>query len=161
MSLLSKIQALKASIQETGGGAQQPNQESVPAGGATAGTTAPGPNSESPVPMNPAALNEQAPAVYRAKFATTAGDFTVEVTRAWAPLGADRFYNLVKNSFFTDAAFFRYVPGFIVQWGIPADPKVAAAWRSANIPDDKFNKSNSRGTITFATAGPNTRTTDA
>jgi peptidyl-prolyl cis-trans isomerase A (cyclophilin A) len=109
--------------------------------------------------MNPAALNEPAPAIYRVKFATTAGDFGVEVSRAWAPLGADRFYNLVKNNFFTDVAFFRYVPGFIVQWGIPADPKVASAWCSAKIPDDSWKKSNSRGTITFATGGPFTRTT--
>ncbi|MGD0500317.1 MAG: peptidylprolyl isomerase [Bryobacteraceae bacterium] len=159
MSLISKVLALKASIQGTAAGAQQLNQESQPGGGATPESTAPGPNSESSALMNPAALNEPAPAIYRAKFATTAGDFTVEVTRAWAPLGADRFYNLVKNDFFTDAAFFRYVPGFIVQWGIPADPKVAAAWRSAHISDDPFNKSNARGTVTFATAGPFTRTT--
>ncbi len=109
--------------------------------------------------MNPAALNEESPAVFKARFETTAGGFVIEVTRAWAPVGADRFYNLVKSNFFTGAAFFRYVPGFIVQWGISADPRIAAAWRSANISDDKFNRSNSRGTVTFATAGPGTRTT--
>jgi peptidyl-prolyl cis-trans isomerase A (cyclophilin A) len=109
--------------------------------------------------MNPAALNEQAPEKYNVKFTTTAGEFTVEVNRSWAPLGADRFYNLVKNNYFVDAAFFRYVPNFIVQFGIPANPKVAEVWRSARIPDDKGKQSNSEGTITFATAGKNTRTT--
>ena len=115
-----------------------------------------------PVPeilMNPAALNEQAPESYKVQFSTTAGDFTIEVTRAWAPHGADRFYNLVKNNFWAGAAFFRYVPGFIVQWGIPADPRAAAKWRAANIPDDKYSQTNAAGTVTFATAGPMTRTT--
>ncbi len=109
--------------------------------------------------MNPAALKAQAPEVFRVNFATTKGDFVVEVHRAWAPRGADRFYNLVKNGFFTDAAFFRYVPNFVVQFGIPADPKVARVWFSANIPDDPVKQSNSPGTLVFATAGPNTRTT--
>ena len=109
--------------------------------------------------MNPAALTARAPDLYRAKFATTHGDFVVEVHRDWAPLGADRFYNLVRNRFFTDAAFFRFVPGFIVQFGIPADPKIAAVWQNANIKDDPVKQSNKKGTLTFATAGPNTRTT--
>ena len=109
--------------------------------------------------MNPAALKEQAPEKFNVKFATSAGEFTIEVNRSWSPLGADRFYNLVKNNFFDQAAFFRYVPNFIVQWGIPADPKVAAVWQKASIPDDKHKNSNSTGTIVFATAGPNTRTT--
>ena len=109
--------------------------------------------------MNPASLNEKAPATFKAKFVTTAGEFTIDVTRAWSPNGADRFYNLVKNGFFTDASFFRYVPGFIVQFGIPADPKVNAAWRNASIKDDPKNQSNAQGTIVFATAGPNTRGT--
>src|ERR1700723_401573 len=90
---------------------------------------------------------------------TTKGDFVVDVTRAWAPLGADRFYNLVKHGFFTDAAFFRNVPGFIVQFGLSADPGVNKVWQSANIKDDSKKESNAPGTITFATAGPNTRTT--
>jgi len=109
--------------------------------------------------MNPASLNEQAPASFKAKFTTTKGDFVVQVTRAWAPRGADRFYNLVKSGFFTDAAFFRYVPGFIVQFGMPADPKVGAAWHNATIPDDLIKHSNTAGTVVFANAGANTRTT--
>ncbi len=109
--------------------------------------------------MNPAALTAKAPDLFKAKFTTTHGDFVVEVHRDWAPLGADRFYNLVKNHFFTDAAFFRFVPRFIVQFGIPADPKVAAVWQEARIKDDPVKQSNKKGTLVFATAGPGTRTT--
>lgn len=100
-----------------------------------------------------------APASYRARFETSAGAFTVEVTRAWAPLGADRLYNLVRNGFFEGGRFFRVVPGFIVQFGLPGDPAVAALWRPATIPDDPVNQHNTRGTLTFATGGPATRTT--
>jgi len=109
--------------------------------------------------MNPSTLNAQAPDVYRVKFTTTHGDFVVEVHRAWAPVGADHFYNLVVNNFFNGAAFFRYVPGFIVQFGLPANPAIGRVWQSANIKDDPVKHSNDRGTLTFATAGPNTRTT--
>jgi cyclophilin family peptidyl-prolyl cis-trans isomerase len=108
---------------------------------------------------NPAALNEPAPATYRAKFDTSKGSFVVEVHRDWAPNGADRFYNLVKNGFYDNARFFRVVSGFMVQFGINADPKLSAVWRNANIKDDPVRQSNKRGLITFATAGPNTRTT--
>jgi len=109
--------------------------------------------------MHPANLKEQAPATFNVKFTTTKGDFVVKVTRSWAPKGADRFYNLVKSGFFTEAAFFRYMPGFIVQFGIPADPKVAAVWRNTNITDDPVTQDNAPGTLVFATAGANTRTT--
>ena len=109
--------------------------------------------------MNPAALKAVAPELYRVKFTTTKGDFVVEVHRDWAPLGADRFYNLVQNRFFTDAAFFRVVPNFIVQFGLPANPAVNTVWQSANIKDDPVKQSNKRGMVVFATAGPNTRTT--
>jgi cyclophilin family peptidyl-prolyl cis-trans isomerase len=112
-----------------------------------------------PALLHPATLKAQAPDSYDVKFTTTAGDFTVHVTRGWAPLGADRFYNLVKHGFFDGQAFFRNVPGFIVQWGLSAYPQVNAAWQSATIKDDPVKQSNSTGTITFATAGPNTRTT--
>src|SRR5579883_1131185 len=108
---------------------------------------------------NPAALNAQAPATYMAKFDTTKGSFVVEVHRDWAPNGADRFYNLVKNGFYDDARFFRVISGFMVQFGINAEPKISAVWREARIKDDPVRKSNRRGAITFATAGPNTRTT--
>ncbi len=108
---------------------------------------------------NPAALNEPAPAVYKAKFDTSKGTFVIEVHRDWAPNGADRFYNLVKNGFFDNARFFRVISGFMVQFGINADPKLSAVWREARIKDDPVRQSNKRGLITFATAGPNTRTT--
>ena len=109
--------------------------------------------------MTPASLHAKAPDLYKAQFTTTRGDFVVEVHREWAPLGADRFYNLVKNGYFTNAAFFRVVPGFIVQFGLNANPAVNKVWMNANIKDDPVMGSNKRGTLVFATAGPNTRTT--
>jgi peptidyl-prolyl cis-trans isomerase A (cyclophilin A) len=108
---------------------------------------------------SPAALKEQAPPTFKAKFDTSAGVFVVEVTRAWAPNGADRFYNLVKNGFYDNAGIFRVLPGFVVQFGIAAQPAVAKTWSKATIPDDPVTQSNRRGYLTFATAGANTRTT--
>ena len=115
--------------------------------------------SASPAYADPSKLTAQAPDTFKAVFNTTKGNFTVEVTRSLAPNGADRFYNLAKSGFFTDIAFFRVIPGFMCQFGIHGDPAVAAKWRDANIPDDPVKGSNTRGAITFATAGPNTRTT--
>ena len=109
---------------------------------------------------NPAALKEQAPATFKALFETSAGNFVVEVHRDWAPNGADRFYNLVKNGFFDNCRFFRVVPNFMVQFGINGDPGIQSAWRNANIPDDPVKQSNKRGYMTFAqTAAPNSRST--
>jgi peptidyl-prolyl cis-trans isomerase A (cyclophilin A) len=108
---------------------------------------------------DPATLTEKAPAVYKVKFDTSKGAFVIEVHRDWAPNGADRFYNLVKNGFYDNTRFFRVIQGFMVQFGISGDPTIAGAWRDANIKDDPVKESNQRGTITFATAGPNTRTT--
>jgi peptidyl-prolyl cis-trans isomerase A (cyclophilin A) len=108
---------------------------------------------------NPAALTEKAPATYKVRFDTSKGVFVVEVNRDWAPNGADRFYNLVKNGFFDNVRFFRVISGFMVQFGIHGDPKVMAPWREARIQDDPVKQSNTRGMITFATGGPNTRTT--
>jgi peptidyl-prolyl cis-trans isomerase A (cyclophilin A) len=108
---------------------------------------------------NPAALNEKAPAVFKAKFETSKGAFVVEVHRDWAPAGADRFYNLVKNGFFDETRFFRVMSDFMAQFGINGDPKVAASWRTARIPDDRVTQSNKRGMVTYATSGPNSRTT--
>jgi peptidyl-prolyl cis-trans isomerase A (cyclophilin A) len=108
---------------------------------------------------NPAALKEQAPAIYKVQFDTSKGSFVIEVHRDWAPIGADRFYNLVKNGFYDDARFFRVVEGFMVQFGVNGDPKVSATWRNARMKDDPVRISNKRTFVTFATAGPNTRTT--
>lgn len=107
----------------------------------------------------PELLKEAAPAMYAARFDTSIGPFIVQVHRAWAPKGADRFYNLVKNGYFTDARFFRVLPNFMAQFGINGDPAIQAAWRDANITDDPVKETNRRGTISFATAGPGTRTT--
>jgi peptidyl-prolyl cis-trans isomerase A (cyclophilin A) len=109
--------------------------------------------------LHPATLKAKAPDTYEVTFTTTRGDFVVRVTRAWAPLGADRFYNLVKHHFYNGAAFFRVVPNFMVQFGLSPDPAVNRAWMNADIKDDPVSQSNRPGYITFATAGPNTRTT--
>lgn len=106
-----------------------------------------------------AEMRATAPASYRVRFETSAGAFAVEVTRAWAPLGADRFYNLVRHGFFDGTRFFRVVSGFVVQFGLSGDPAINARWRTASIPDDPVLQHNTRGTVTFATAGPATRTT--
>jgi len=109
--------------------------------------------------LKPSLLKETAPATYQVKFVTTRGDFTLTVARTWAPLGADRFYNLVKHHYFDGARVFRVVPGFVAQFGLSAYPPITAAWSNAKIKDDPHSQSNKRGTITFATSGPNTRTT--
>jgi cyclophilin family peptidyl-prolyl cis-trans isomerase len=109
--------------------------------------------------LKPALLKDQAPETYQVKFDTTRSEFTVTVTRAWSPLGADRFYNLVKHHYFDNARFFRVLPNFVVQFGLSANPAVNAAWEKATIKDDPRSQSNKRGTLVFATAGPNTRTT--
>jgi peptidyl-prolyl cis-trans isomerase A (cyclophilin A) len=117
------------------------------------------PKTAAPNLLNPSSLKARAPEMYRVRFNTTKGEVILEITRALAPLGADRFYNLVRAGFFTNCTFFRVVPGFIVQFGISPRPDVARVWQNANIADDPVKESNKRGTITFATAGPNTRTT--
>ncbi|HKO05466.1 MAG TPA: peptidylprolyl isomerase [Candidatus Acidoferrales bacterium] len=114
-----------------------------------------------PALLHPEKLTEKAPDVFRVKFTTTKGSVVVEVTRAWAPLGADRFYNLVKHHYFDQASFFRVLKSprpFVVQFGINADPKVNAVWQGANIKDDPVTQHNVRGTITFAMGGKDTRT---
>lgn len=105
------------------------------------------------------AADERAPDSYKVKFETSKGDFELTVTRDWSPLGADRFYTLVKTGFYDGARFFRVLPGFVVQFGIAADPAVTAKWRDANLADEPVKQSNKRGTITYAKGGPNTRTT--
>jgi cyclophilin family peptidyl-prolyl cis-trans isomerase len=107
---------------------------------------------------NPSALRETAPATYKARFETSKGAFVIDVRREWAPNGADRFYNLVKNGFYDGVRFFRVLDGFMAQFGINGDPKISAAWREARIQDDPVRQSNRRGFVTYAMAGPNTRT---
>jgi peptidyl-prolyl cis-trans isomerase A (cyclophilin A) len=102
---------------------------------------------------------DTAPATFRVKFETSKGDFVVEVKKDWAPVGADRFYLLVKRGFFDNARFFRVVRGFVVQFGINGDPKVQSLWSTAVIPDDRVKGSNKKGSLTFAMRGRNTRTT--
>jgi peptidyl-prolyl cis-trans isomerase A (cyclophilin A) len=113
-----------------------------------------------PAPLaNPNLETATAPDVFQVKFDTSKGAFTVKVTRAWAPNGADRFYNLVKIGFFDGTRFFRVISGFMAQFGISGEPAVTAKWHDATIPDDPVTQSNTRSFVTFATAGPNTRTT--
>jgi peptidyl-prolyl cis-trans isomerase A (cyclophilin A) len=109
---------------------------------------------------DPAALKETAPAVFTADFETSAGPFVITVHRDWAPHGADRFFNLVKNGFFNDVRFFRAIPNFMVQFGIHGTPAIAAVWQKARLPVDKVVQSNRRGFVTYAMgASPDTRTT--
>ena len=110
--------------------------------------------------LRAALLKDKAPETFQVKFTTTRGDFAVTVNRAWAPIGADRFYNLVRHHFYDNASFFRVVPGFVVQFGISAYPPVSAAWEKANIQDEPVTQSNKRGYLTYAkTSMPNTRAT--
>ena len=109
--------------------------------------------------LKPAGLRQKAPATFRVRFETTQGNFTMKVHRAWSPLGADRFYNLVANKFYDGQHFFRVLPNFVVQWGIHGEPRIASAWSKAAILDDPKGQSNLKGRVTFATGGPNTRTT--
>jgi peptidyl-prolyl cis-trans isomerase A (cyclophilin A) len=135
-----------------------PSPVAGPPGGAT-----PHPASaavhHAPSELDPARAAEHAPEVFAARFTTTQGDFVIEVHRSWAPQGADRFFNLARIGFFDDTRFFRVVEGFMVQFGIPGDPVVAAKWRGASIHDDPVTQSNLRGFVTFAMAGPDSRTT--
>ena len=107
---------------------------------------------------NPAAFTEKAPSTYKAKFETSKGAFVLTVRREWAPLGADRFFNLVSGGFFDDCRFFRVLDDFMAQVGINGTPAVQSAWKDARIQDDPVKGSNKRGFASFATAGPGTRT---
>ncbi len=110
--------------------------------------------------LDPAGATATAPDAFTVKLETTQGDVLIDVTRAWSPNGADRFYNLVKVGYYDDTAFFRVVGGFMAQIGIHGDPRVNAAWRPAQITDDPVVESNTRGMVTFAkSSAPNSRTT--
>ncbi|MGA2878418.1 MAG: peptidylprolyl isomerase [Bryobacteraceae bacterium] len=140
--------------------AQTPASKSADSKSATSKGTASKTGAARPSLLNPASLHARAPEVFKAQFMTTKGDVVLEVHRDWAPLGADRFYNLVKGGFFNNTAFFRVVPGFMVQFGLAANPAVNQAWQSANIKDDPVKQSNKRGMLTFAkTSLPNSRST--
>ena len=125
----------------------------------------PAPSTPAPAPaphpalLDPSLAREQAPERFLASFSTSKGEFVIEVRREWAPRGADRFHQLVEIGFFDGVRFFRAIEGFMVQLGIHGDPSVSRAWASARIEDDPVSLSNTRGTVSFATAGPNTRTT--
>ncbi len=115
-----------------------------------------------PIDLTAVSTNLQgtAPDVFRARFETSKGDFVVEVTRAWSPAGADRFYNLVSHGYLDGVRFFRVIEGFMAQFGINGDPELAALLREANILDDPVVESNTRGKMTFAkTSLPNSRST--
>jgi peptidyl-prolyl cis-trans isomerase A (cyclophilin A) len=110
--------------------------------------------------LDPTLATARAPDVFFARFSTTKGDFVVEAHRGWAPNGCDRFFNRVKLGVYDDSRFFRAIDGFMVQFGIPGDPEVAAKWREAQIPDDPPVQSNLRGYLSFAQSSkPNSRTT--
>src|SRR5258708_11133316 len=164
------VTALMAAVTVTSGPAlaqaptAAPTQKAPPRSGASAQGTA---TKKTPSAaraydralLKPALLKDKAPEQYKVKFVTTRGEFTLDVTRAWAPLGADRFYNLVKHHFYDKGSVFRVVPGFVAQFGISAYPAVTTAWKGTDIKDDPVTQTNKKGYITFATAGPNTRTT--
>jgi peptidyl-prolyl cis-trans isomerase A (cyclophilin A) len=124
------------------------------------GSGSPSTSTASQVLLHPSQLTAKAPATFRARFTTTQGAYVVTVHRSWAPIGADRFYNLVRSGFYDGNFLFRVVPGFVVQWGINSAPTISKAWENATIPDDPVKHSNVRGTVAFAAApSPNTRTT--
>ena len=131
--------------------AQQPAQQAANEAAPPAGGPA------NPALLNPALANEEAPAQYTVRLNTTKGPILIEVTRSWAPIGADRFYNLVRIGYFNDIAFFRVIPGFMAQVGLNGDPAVNRAWRNARIQDDPPTQSNTAGMVSFATSGPNSR----
>jgi peptidyl-prolyl cis-trans isomerase A (cyclophilin A) len=125
-------------------------------------STQPEPKKESaatePGKKAPAASPVGAPDVYKVKFVTSKGSFVIEAHRDWAPRGADRFYELVKDGYYNDARFFRVIPNFVAQFGLAASPAVTKKW-DKTIDDDPVGHTNSRGSVTFAAAGRNSRTT--
>ena len=110
--------------------------------------------------MNPAAMTEQAPPTYKVNLDTSKGLIVIDVHKDWAPIAADRFYNLVKNGFYDEARFFRVVPNFMVQFGMNANPAVTRAWNGASMKDEPTKQGNKKGYVTFArTSAPNSRGT--
>jgi peptidyl-prolyl cis-trans isomerase A (cyclophilin A) len=119
-----------------------------------------GPSGEKAVLLDTTHSAEIAPDVFRVRFETSRGPFVVEAHHAWSPWGVDRFYYLVRHQFYDSTRFFRVLPGYIAQFGINGDPQIAASWKERLFPDDTVpHQSNSRGRISFASAGPQTRNT--
>jgi peptidyl-prolyl cis-trans isomerase A (cyclophilin A) len=108
--------------------------------------------------LQPRSFQETAPATYQVRLETTQGDILLGVTREWAPLAADRFYNLVKAGYYDGIAFHRVLDDFVAEWGIHGDPWVNAAWRQALMVDEPVTQSNTRGRVTFSKNTPNSRT---
>jgi peptidyl-prolyl cis-trans isomerase A (cyclophilin A) len=151
---------MQASAQTPAQAPARPKAATTPKAGTSAktGTSAARPYDRAL--LRPALLKEKSPETFQVKFTTTRGDFVVTVNRAWAPIGADRFYNLVKYHFYDNASFFRVIPAFVVQFGLSAYPPVSAAWEKANLQDEPVTQSNKRGYLTYAkTSMPNTRST--
>ncbi|MRG98542.1 peptidylprolyl isomerase [Polyangium spumosum] len=168
LSLLASLAVLVACSRDDAP-APRPAPSAAPANAAAASPSAAPATSASAVTaggrdgndplFHPEKAIEEAPDVFKVKFSTTKGDFVVQVTRAWAPNGADRFYNLVKLGFYDGVRFHRAIDDFMVQFGIHPEPSVNGAWYRAYFPDDPVVKSNRRGFVTFAHAGKDTRTT--
>lgn len=149
------VVALAAGIAELSAQTKAPAKKSA----ATPTKTAPAPPFN-PALLEPAKLAEKAPDTFDVRVTTSKGDFVIRVTRAWAPFGADRFFNLVKHGYYDGCSLFRVAPGFVVQFGISGYPPVAAAWARATIQDDPVTQSNKRGFVTYAKSpAPNSRTT--
>jgi len=106
------------------------------------------------------AQDAKAPAEFKVKLETSKGDIVLKITREWAPKGADRFYSLVKNGYYDECCFYRVLPKYIAQVGIHGDPKISLKWHEAAIDDDPVKQKNTRGRVTFAKGGPNSRTTN-
>jgi cyclophilin family peptidyl-prolyl cis-trans isomerase len=159
LSLLGVALAASACSRE---GGDAVNEETAQSAESAAAESAGPENAEPQDPLlNPASeeMNKTAPDLFQAKFETSKGDFVIEVHRDWSPNGADRFYNLVGNGYYDGVRFFRVLDGFMAQFGISGDPEASAIWRQRAIPDDSARASNTRGYVTYAMGGPNTRTT--
>ncbi len=150
---ISKTEAAKAETPKTGA----ETEAATPALDEAASEPTPQPTSLEGYEVIP--WTETAPEIFRVKFDTTAGPFVVECSTKWSEEGSKRFFELCKMGFFNDSGFFRVVPGFVVQFGLAADPKMTAQFTNKNLRDEPVRKSNQKGKITFATSGPNTRTT--